>query len=79
MNNIAYRRSMQELPASAEEAHLTQEEGISFNLPVNPVRILGDGKVSTPGAVKGAAIVILAMGAGKTATQAIDVFIRSKK
>lgn len=155
---IVYRRSMEELPARAEEVHHAQEEGIIFKLLNNPVKILGDdqGHVSgmecvemelgepddsgrrrpvvkegsnfvldvdtvimsigtspnplirstTTGleanrrgclvakengattkdgvfaggdAVTGAATVILAMGAGKTAAQSIDEYIKSKQ
>lgn len=154
---IVYRRSMQELPARAEEVHHAQEEGIIFKLLNNPVKIVGDenghvvgmecvemelgepdasgrrrpvvkegsdfvldvdtvimsigtspnplirsttkgleankwgclvakedGATTKPGvyaggdAVTGAATVILAMGAGKTAAQAIDEYIKSK-
>ncbi len=44
---IVYRRSMNELPARAEEVHHAMEEGIEFKLLTNPVQILGDetGKV----------------------------------
>lgn len=41
---IVYRRSMDELPARAEEVHHAQEEGIIFKLLNNPVQILGDDK-----------------------------------
>ncbi len=41
---IVYRRSMEELPARAEEVHHAQEEGIIFKLLNNPVQILGDEK-----------------------------------
>ena len=41
---IVYRRSMQELPARAEEVHHAQEEGIIFKLLNNPVKIVGDEK-----------------------------------
>ena len=155
---IVYRRSMNELPARAEEVHHAQEEGIIFKLLNNPVRILGDegkhvraiecvemelGEPDASGrrrpvakegsnfelevdaviiaigtspnplisrttngldtnkwgclvaneetmattregvfaggdAVTGAATVILAMGAGKTAAQSIDEYIQSK-
>lgn len=45
---IIYRRSMDELPARAEEVHHAMEEGIIFKLLTNPVEILGDenGNVS---------------------------------
>ncbi|WP_147539044.1 NADPH-dependent glutamate synthase [Anaerotruncus rubiinfantis] len=154
---IVYRRSMEELPARAEEVHHAKEEGIIFKLLNNPVKILGgeDGRVNgieclemqlgepdasgrrrplpvegsnfvldvdtvimaigtspnplirstTTGleanrhgclvaddagattkegvfaggdAVTGAATVILAMGAGKTAAESIDAYIKSK-
>ena len=144
---IVYRRSMEELPARAEEVHHAQEEGIIFKLLNNPVKILGDdqgrvcgmecvemelgepdasgrrrpiakegsnftldvdtvimsigtspnplirtgcliakenGATTKEGvyaggdAVTGAATVILAMGAGKTAAQSIDEYIKSK-
>ncbi len=38
---IVYRRSMDELPARAEEVEHAQEEGIDFRLLTNPVEILG--------------------------------------
>lgn len=155
---IVYRRSMEELPARAEEVHHAQEEGIIFKLLNNPVKILGDdqghvcgmecvemelgepddsgrrrpvvkegsnftldvdtvimsigtspnplirstttgleanrrgclvakedGATTKDGvfaggdAVTGAATVILAMGAGKTAAQSIDEYIKSKQ
>lgn len=41
---IIYRRGMQELPARHEEVENAEEEGIIFNLLVNPVRFIGDGK-----------------------------------
>ncbi len=155
---IVYRRSLEELPARAEEVHHAMEEGIEFQLLNNPVEILGDkdkvvsgirvirmelgepdasgrrspvevpgseweievdcvimaigtspnplirsttegldtnrrgcivadehGATSRPGvfaggdAVTGAAKVILAMGAGKTAARAMDEYIRSRE
>ncbi len=39
---IVYRRGRDELPASAEEVHHAEEEGIEFRLLNNPVEILGD-------------------------------------
>jgi len=39
---IIYRRSMEELPARAEEVHHAMEEGIIFKLLTNPVAIKGD-------------------------------------
>ena len=39
---IVYRRSMDEIPARAEEIHHTIEEGINFQLLKNPVAVLGD-------------------------------------
>lgn len=45
--HIVYRRSMEELPARQEEIHHAIEEGIVFDLLMNPVEILGqDNKVS---------------------------------
>jgi glutamate synthase (NADPH/NADH) small chain len=41
---VVYRRSMDELPARAEEVHNAIEEGICFKLLNNPVKILGDEK-----------------------------------
>ncbi len=38
---IVYRRSMEELPARAEEVEHAREEGIDFRLLCNPVEILG--------------------------------------
>lgn len=40
--NIIYRRSREEMPARAEEAHHAEEEGIKFNLLTNPIRYIGD-------------------------------------
>jgi glutamate synthase (NADPH/NADH) small chain len=40
--HIVYRRSEAELPARAEEVHHAKEEGIIFDLLVNPVEILSD-------------------------------------
>ena len=44
---IVYRRSVDELPARAEEVHHAMQEGIEFKMLTNPVRILADdaGKV----------------------------------
>jgi len=39
---IVYRRSMNELPARAEEVHHALEEGIQFKILTNPIRINGD-------------------------------------
>lgn len=39
---IVYRRSMEELPARAEEVHHAQEEGVKFDLLTNPIEILED-------------------------------------
>lgn len=45
--HLVYRRSRAEMPARAEEIEHAEEEGIIFNLLVNPVEILGgDGSVS---------------------------------
>ena len=46
---IVYRRSMEELPARAEEVHHAQEEGIIFKTLNNPVKINGDdeGRVNS--------------------------------
>ena len=157
--SIVYRRSMEEMPARAEEVHHAKEEGIQFLLLASPVSIIGDEqklvtglecvrmglgepdasgrrspveiensnfvleadcvimaigtspnplilrttqglavnrrgcivtvestmKTSREGvyaggdAVTGAATVILAMGAGKTAAQAMDEYIRSQQ
>ncbi len=42
--HLIYRRSMQEIPARAEEVAHAQEEGIQFHLLRNAKRILGDEK-----------------------------------
>jgi len=42
--HIVYRRSEAELPARQEEVHHAKEEGIIFDLLVNPVEVLGDEK-----------------------------------
>ena len=41
---IVYRRSLQELPARAEEVEHAKEEGIIFRLLTNPTEILGNDK-----------------------------------
>ncbi|GAA0122670.1 NADPH-dependent glutamate synthase [Clostridium faecium] len=40
--HIVYRRSEAELPARVEEVHHAKEEGIIFDLLVNPIEIIGD-------------------------------------
>lgn len=40
--HVVYRRSLEELPARAEEVHHAKEEGIDFQLLTNPVEIIGD-------------------------------------
>jgi len=55
---LIYRRSRDEMPARAEEAHHAQEEGIDFRLLTNPVRIVGDDK----GWVKGIECVKMELG-----------------
>ncbi|KLU61363.1 glutamate synthase [NADPH] small chain [Peptococcaceae bacterium CEB3] len=42
--SIVYRRSREEMPARAEEAHHAEEEGINFRLLTNPVALHGDEK-----------------------------------
>jgi glutamate synthase (NADPH/NADH) small chain len=44
---IIYRRSMEELPARAEEVHHAIEEGIEFNLLTNPIAIIGEKSIVT--------------------------------
>ncbi|MDO4395866.1 MAG: NADPH-dependent glutamate synthase [Clostridia bacterium] len=39
---VIYRRSLDELPARAEEVHHAMEEGVEFKVLNNPVQILGD-------------------------------------
>jgi len=45
---IVYRRSMEELPARAEEVEHAKEEGIDFRLLNNPVEILGYNNPDDP-------------------------------
>ncbi len=40
--HVVYRRSMEEMPARAEEIHHAQEEGVIFDLLCNPVRVIGN-------------------------------------
>ena len=42
--SIVYRRGEEEMPARREEIEHAKEEGITFRLLTNPVRILGDDK-----------------------------------
>lgn len=46
-SEIVYRRSLEEMPATKEEIHATQEENIPINFLTNPVEILGDGEKVT--------------------------------
>ena len=46
---IVYRRSMEEIPARAEEIHHAIEEGIIFKTLTNPVEIVGDEHQNTVG------------------------------
>ncbi len=55
---IVYRRSMEEIPARAEEVHHAQDEGIILKLLTNPVKILGD----EDGEVKGIRCVEMTLG-----------------
>jgi glutamate synthase (NADPH/NADH) small chain len=41
---IIYRRGRQELPARQEEVENAEEEGVIFNLLMNPIKFIGDGK-----------------------------------
>jgi len=41
-SHIIYRRSADELPARAEEVHHAREEGIIFDLLVNPLELIGN-------------------------------------
>lgn len=49
---VVYRRRKEDMPAEKEEIEAAMEEGISFNLMVNPVEIIGDGKVEKVRCVK---------------------------
>ena len=42
--SIVYRRSRAEMPARGAEIHHAEEEGLNFELLVNPVRYLGNEK-----------------------------------
>lgn len=55
---IVYRRSMDEIPARAEEIHHAIEEGIEFQLLRNPVAVIGDDN----GYVKGIECVEMELG-----------------
>ena len=46
---IVYRRSMAELPARREEVEHAEQEGIDFQLLINPVEVLGDDKYHVRG------------------------------
>jgi glutamate synthase (NADPH/NADH) small chain len=47
--SIVYRRGEEEMPARREEIEHAKEEGITFRLLTNPVRILGDEKFNVIG------------------------------
>ena len=55
---LVYRRSRDEMPARAEEAHHAEEEGIDFRLLTNPIRVVGD----EAGWVKGLECVKMELG-----------------
>lgn len=55
--HIIYRRSMDELPARNEEIHHAIEEGIQFDILMNPVEVLGDGSE-----VKGIRVIKMELG-----------------
>lgn len=55
--HIIYRRSMDELPARLEEIHHAIEEGISFDVLMNPVEVIGDGSE-----VKGVKLIKMELG-----------------
>lgn len=56
--HIVYRRSLEELPARAEEIHHTEEEGVIFDLLTSPVEIIADEK----GWVKGMKCIRMKLG-----------------
>ena len=55
---LIYRRSREEMPARAEEAHHAEEEGIDFRLLTNPIKVVGDKN----GWVKGIECVQMELG-----------------
>ncbi len=55
---LVYRRSRAEMPARAEEIEHAEEEGVKFDLLVNPVAILGDDL----GRVRGVRLVRMELG-----------------
>jgi glutamate synthase (NADPH/NADH) small chain len=42
--SIYYRRTEKEMPARVEEVHHAKDEGVHFEMLVNPVEFLGDEK-----------------------------------
>ncbi len=56
--HLVYRRSRAEMPARAEEIERAEEEGVKFDLLVNPVRILGDEN----GNVRGVRLIRMRLG-----------------
>ena len=56
--HVIYRRSMEELPARAEEVHHAKEEGIIFDLLQNPTEVITDEK----GNVKGIKVIKMELG-----------------
>ena len=56
---IVYRRSEEEMPARAEEAHHAKEEGIEFLFLTNPVKVQSDGA----GKVSGLECIKMELGA----------------
>lgn len=55
---LVYRRSRAEMPARAEEIEHAEQEGVKFDLLVNPVEILGDEN----GNIKGARLIRMQLG-----------------
>jgi len=44
---VVYRRRREDMPAQVEEIEAAEEEGIVFNMMVNPTLVKGDGKVES--------------------------------
>jgi NADH-quinone oxidoreductase subunit F len=44
--HLVYRRTRADMPAIDEEVEAAEEEGIQFHFLTNPVRVLGDGRVT---------------------------------
>ena len=74
-SHIVYRRSIDELPARAEEVHHAKEEGVIFDVLTNPIEILTDEN----GWVKGMKCVKMELGEADASGRRRPVVVESSE